>query len=94
MASLEEKELLWLRRFTALWAGYVAANGLGQFLLKAMEGTAGRLGGMMSNANSMGIFLVVGWFALKAAPLDGREEEAVFARILRHIEPLLLVTLP
>lgn len=92
MAGLEEKELLWLRRFTTLWASYVAANGLGQFLLKAMEGTAGRLGGMMSNANSMGIFLVVGWFGLTAW-MPEPEEKGFFPALHRRLEPLLLTTL-
>lgn len=92
MASLEEKELLWLRRFSALWVSYVAANGVVQFLLKALDGTAGRLGGMMSNPNSMGIFLVVGWFGLTAwAP--GPEESGPLPALLRRLEPLLLTAL-
>lgn len=92
MASLTEKELLWLRRFCALWAGYVAASGIGQFLLKAMGGTAGRLGGLMRNANSMGIFLVVGWFGL-AAWMPEPEEKGFFPALLRRLEPLLLTAL-
>lgn len=92
MASLGEKELLWLRRFSVLWASFVAANGIVQFLLKAMEGTAGRLGGMMSNPNSMGIFLAVGWFGLTAW-LPGPEETGMFPGLLRRLEPLLLTAL-
>lgn len=92
MASLKKEELRWLRWFTAMWAGYVAANGIVQFLMKAMNGTAGRLGGMMSNANSMGIFLVVGWFGLMAwAP--GPEEKGLIPALLRRLEPLLLTAL-
>lgn len=92
MASLDEKELRWLRWFSAVWASYVAANGVVQFLVRAMNGTAGRLGGMMSNANSMGIFLVVGWFGLTAwAP--GPEEKGLVPALLRRLEPLLLTAL-
>lgn len=92
MASLEEKELLWLRWFSALWAGYVAANGIGQFIFKAMDGTAGRLGGMMRNPNAMGIFLVVGWFGLTAW-MPAPEEKGLFPALLRRLEPLLLTAL-
>lgn len=92
MASLEEREVLYLRRFCVLWAGFVAANGTAQFLLRALEGNAGRLGGMMSSPNSMGIFLVVGWFGLTAwSPAP--EERGLLPALLRRLEPLLLAVL-
>ena len=92
LACLKGKELLWLRQFSALWAGYVAANGIYQFIQKAMASNAGRLGGMMSNPNSMGIFLVVGWFALTAWQPEP-EEKGLIPFVLRRLEPLLLMAL-
>lgn len=92
MACLDEKELLLFRRLSVLWSGYVAAHGLAQFLHKALDGNAGRLGGMLGNPNSLGIFLVVAWFGLTAwAPDDG--ETGPLPAALRRLEPLILTAL-
>lgn len=92
MACLDEKELLLFRRLSVLWAGYVAAHGLAQFLHKALDASAGRLGGMLGNPNSLGIFLVVAWFGL-AAWAPGEEETGILPALLRRLEPLLLTAL-
>lgn len=92
MACLDEKELLLFRRLSVLWAGYVAAHGLAQFLHKALDASAGRLGGMLGNPNSLGIFLVVAWFGL-AAWMPGEEETGVLHNLLRRLEPLILTAL-
>lgn len=92
MACLDEKELLLFRRLSVLWAGYVAAHGLAQFLHKALDASAGRLGGMLGNPNSLGIFLVVAWFGL-AAWMPGEEETGILPTVLRRLEPLILTAL-
>lgn len=91
-ACLNERELLLFRRLSVLWAGCVAAHGLAQFLRKALDGSAGRLGGLLGNPNSLGIFFVVAWFGLTAwMPQDG--ETGFLSALLRHMEPLLLTAL-
>lgn len=92
MSSLASEEQLILRRLCVLWTGYVAAHGIVHFLMDAMHESAGRLGGMMSNPNSMGIFLVVGWFGLMAW-MPEAEETGLLPVLLRHLEPLLLMAL-
>ena len=92
MACMDGGELRLLKRLNALWAGCAAAVSLGMFLLQALSGTAGRLGGLLHNPNALGIFLAVGWFAITACLEEGGEEDAL-SRVLRHLEPLVLATL-
>lgn len=87
MACLTDQELHLLRQLCSVWAGTVAAAGVIQFIWRAIAlGSARRLGGFLGNANAMGIFLVIGWFALIHSV--SREES-----ILIHIEPIMLVGL-
>lgn len=81
LASLEDTGLL--RRLCALWTGCAAAYGIVRFVLEALQGRTGRLDGFLGNPNAMGIFLVLGWFAL----LGGSRSW------LEHLEPLLLAAL-
>lgn len=92
MACMDGGELRLLKRLNALWAGCAAAVSLGMFLLRALSGTAGRLGGLLHNPNALGIFLTVGWFAITACLEEGGEEDAL-SRVLRHLEPLVLAAL-
>lgn len=92
MASLDGAELLLFRRFSILWAGYVAAHGLAQFLRKALDGSAGRLGGMLNAPNALGIFLAVAWFGLMVW-MPGEDEKGPMPALLRHMEPLFLTAL-
>lgn len=92
MACLDGRDLLLFRRLSVLWAGYVAAHGLAQFLRKALDGTAGRLGGMLGNPNPLGIFLVLAWFGLTAW-MPGENEKGLLPALLRRLEPLLLTAL-
>lgn len=92
MACLDGTELLLFRRLSVLWAGYVAAHGLAHFLCKALGGGAGRLGGMLGNPNSLGIFLVVAWFGLTAW-MPGEGEKGFLPVLLRRLEPLILTAL-
>lgn len=92
MACMDGGELRLLKRLNALWAGCAAVISLGMFTLQALDGMAGRLGGMLKNPNALGIFLVVGWFAITAC-LEEDGEENVLLRTLRYLEPLVLATM-
>lgn len=92
IACLKREERLLLKRACAAWAGAVAAIGIGQFVFRAaVQGQGGRLGGLLGNPNAMGIFLVVGWFALMTClPEKG---ETGPAAVLPCLEPVLLIAL-
>ncbi len=92
MACMDGGELRLLKRLNALWAGCAAAISLGMFLLQALAGTAGRLGGLLGNPNALGIFLAVGWFAVTACLEDGGGEDWMTGA-LRFLEPVVLTTL-
>lgn len=80
-----------LRRLCVLWTGGVAAAGILQFVFRAVVlDRSGRLGGFLGNPNAMGIFLVLGWFALIGC---GRDREENSRNILPYMEPLLLTAL-
>ena len=96
MARLTGGELRLLRRLNVLWAGAAAAISLLMFLFRALQGTAGRLGGLLGNPNALGSFLVVGWCALMACleqPETEEERKGAMSWLLRHMEPVLLATL-
>lgn len=91
LACLDKKEQHVLKQLCILWAGLVAAAGIGQFLYRALwQGSARRMGGLLGNPNAMGIFLVVGWCVLQGfLP----ERETGQRRLLVHVEPILLIAL-
>ena len=92
MAYLDQKDLLRLKRWCAIWAGMVAVMALAQFMYKALDGIGARLGAVLGNPNSLGSFLVVGWCALMSfQPED--EEQSFSAELLRRLEPVILATL-
>lgn len=65
-ACLDKKEQRVLKQLCILWAGMVAAAGIGHFLYRALwQGSARRMDGLLGNPNAMGIFLVVGWCVLQ-----------------------------
>lgn len=65
-AGLSREDCLLTRRLCALWTGAAASLGLLQFTLRAFLGQGGRLGLFLGNPNALGIYLVLGWFALGA----------------------------
>lgn len=76
-----------LKQACVIWAGVTAASGVGWFVCCAVTaGRVGRLSGFLGNPNAMGIFLVIGWFALLAL-----REEQKDLRYLPYIEPFLLL---
>ncbi len=94
MACLEEEEVRLLRRLCVVWAGVVAATGIGSFVSRAvLQGSAGRMEGFPGNPNATGIFLVLGWFALMGCDEEEEEKESGPSLILSCVEPLLLIAL-
>lgn len=92
MGCLEENEMRVLRLLCVVWAGIVAAAGMVGFVSRAvLLGSAGRMEGFPGNPNATGIFLVVGWFALKG--WEEEEGDRGSARLLPYVEPLLLMGL-
>ena len=92
MAALSGEEAQLLRRLCVLWTGVAAAACAVQFVFQAVaEGSPRRAEGFLSNPNAMGIFLVLGWFALMrcGAPKKGGRWEALSP----CLEPLLLIAL-
>ena len=90
-ACLKEEERRSLRRLCVLWAGAAGAAGMVRFVYRAaVEGSVRRLGGIVGNPNGMGIFLVLGWFALLGCLADGTDGRW---DVLGYIEPVLLAAL-
>ncbi|MEI3377179.1 MAG: hypothetical protein V8R08_05015 [Coriobacteriales bacterium] len=88
VASMDEDEAHFLRRASVAWIVLAATIGIGIFVVAAFGGTVSRLGWPLGGANALGIFMVIGWFALLGLKGDGMVD-----RILRHGEPLVLVAL-
>ena len=88
MASMDEAEAYFLRQASVAWLALAAAIGTGIFVVAAFGGVVSRLGWPLGGANALGIFMVIGWFALL-----GLKGEGTIDRILRHAEPLILVSL-
>lgn len=88
IASMDENEARFLRRASVAWLGLAAAIGIGMFAIAAFGGVVSRLSWPLGGANALGIFMVIGWFAI-----PGIKGEEAADRILRHAEPLILVSL-
>lgn len=87
-ACLDGEMLISLRRLCAVWAGVVATAGIFTFALRAaVLRSSGRLGGFLGNPNAMGIFLVLGWFAVLGCESDERKIDLSF------LEPILLAAM-
>ncbi len=93
MAYLDGKELGILKRLAALWTATVAAIGVGQFVFRALSGGSSRLGGLLGNPNALGIFLVLGWFALMGTEPSCEEREKGCAGYWKCLEPIILTAL-
>ena len=74
-ASLSGEDTRLLKRCCVLWMGIMAAVGIGRFVFRAVTtGRVSRMTGLLGNSNAMGIFLVVGWFAVMyLGEEDGKE---------------------
>ncbi len=64
LAYLSREERVLLKRLCTVWMSAIAAMGILEFVGNALQGDAGRLGGVFGNPNAFGTFLIVGWFAV------------------------------
>ena len=87
--SLDREEGKLLRRLCILWSELVAAEGILAFILESFRGTAARSEGIIGNANEMGIFLVLAWFAVMCRRKEEQEESSLTDKITRAMEPLI-----
>lgn len=92
LGYLTDSEQFWLRRLCVLWAGFVSAVGILQFVFSSLAGNVSRLETFLGNPNALASFLMVGWFAVISNEPDPGEKGLV-AAILRRIEPLILAAL-
>lgn len=88
VASMDEDEARFLRQAIVAWVALAAVIGIAFFVFDAFGGVVSRLGWPLGGANALGIYMVIGWFALL-----GLKGSDVAERILRHVEPLILVSL-
>lgn len=88
VASMDADEARFLRQAIVAWVALAAAIGIAFFVFDAFGGVVSRLGWPLGGANALGIYMVIGWFALLG--LKGGDAAG---RILRHAEPLILVSL-
>lgn len=79
-----------LRQLCALWACIAAALGIIGFAASSFFVSVTRLAFVVGSPNALGIFLVLGWFALFTCRLDERSSGRL-SRILPSLEPVLLV---
>lgn len=86
MAHLDDGKRLFLQQLCGLWVAIVAAVSVIGFTIQAVSGHAGRLGGVLDNPNALGIFLVTGWFGIRAP----NHKPRIF---LRRVEPIVLSAL-
>ncbi len=88
--SLGSGEIRWLKRASVVWAAIVSAVGICEFVYLAIVQSASRMESIMGNPNALGIFLVIGWFAL----MDCNEEQLIGKYrnklFLQSLEPILL----
>lgn len=94
ITCLDSRDLLLLKRLCVLWTGFCAGWGIFRFVCGAViRGGGVRLGGFLGNPNAMGIFLVIGWFAL--LDLERNREKTPFRlnSLIPYMEPLLLTAL-
>ena len=91
---LDEKEGAMLRKLCVLWCEVVAGIAFGKYIYYGIQGISYRVGGILGNPNSLGIFLVLAWFTvlrLREEENDGKRN--CLEKIICFGEPLLLVVL-
>lgn len=85
-ACLEDGDRRMLKLACVLWTVAAGTASIFRSVHRAVvRGWAGRMGGIFGNPNAMGIFLVLGWFAVMYV-VQGRKAEK-----LSNLEPPLLI---
>ncbi len=93
LSYLSAEERVLLKRLSVVWMSMIAAMGILQFVADALQGDAGRLGGVFGNPNALGTFLIIGWFAAISCKEDKKTDERGWNRVFSYAEPLLLIAL-
>ena len=93
LAYLSAEERILLKRLCAVWMSFIAVMGILEFAADALQGDAGRLGGVFGNPNALGTFLIIGWFAITSCREDEKSDEGLWNRIFSYAEPFLLIAL-
>ncbi|MCI9476553.1 MAG: hypothetical protein HFE71_08805 [Emergencia sp.] len=75
LSYLSAEERVLLKRLSVVWMSMIAAMGILQFVADALQGDAGRLGGVFGNPNALGTFLIIGWFAAISCKEDKKTDE-------------------
>lgn len=81
-----------LRELCVLWAGLTATLGIIGFAASSFFVSVTRLEFVVGAPNALGIFLVLGWFALFTCRQD-EESNGPLMRILPYFEPIILVAM-
>lgn len=81
-----------LRALCVLWAAVVAVIGIVAFAASSFFVSVTRLEYVLGTPNSLGIFMVLGWFALTSCRWDESASGRLNA-LLPHLEPLILAAL-
>ncbi len=89
---LDERAARRLRQLCVLWAGIAAALGIVGFAASSFFVSVTRLAFVVGAPNALGIFLVLGWFALLTCRLDEGADDRL-TRIIGRLEPVLLVAM-
>nr|QGT51273.1 hypothetical protein Firmicute1046_3490 [uncultured Firmicutes bacterium] len=96
MAYLRDEDLRVLKRLCIILAAGVAIFGIIQFINRVLRhNLVMRLEGVFSNANSMGIFCVIGWTALLNCTADAEDSPRgnKIRALLKCMEPAFLAAL-
>lgn len=83
LGTLSDMESRRLKQYVVYWVAVIAVWSVLSFVFHAVQVGGGRLGGVLGNPNSAGIFLVIGWFLLEQLLNDNPK--------LLILEPLVLV---
>ncbi len=75
IGCLNVKRTLLLKKLCVLWVALVAASGIFEFTVDSFSSTASRLNVLFGNANAVGIFMVLGWFALLNCRIQDHQDE-------------------
>lgn len=81
-----------LRELCVLWAAIAATLGIIGFVASSFFVSVTRLAFVVGAPNALGIFLVLGWFALLTCRLD-EDADSRLARVLPRLEPVILVAM-
>ena len=93
LSYLDQLQSRLLAQLCIFWSEIVAAAAILSFLYEGFQGNGLRAGGIIGNPNALGMFLVLGWFAILRERKSGKQEEKPLYRAIVLLEPLILAAL-